>query len=160
MNFISSNLNFLLSGKQFANIRYLGAGNKTATSAIVAHTAIDTTNLRFTVVSTSLRVRGGWGGNVSYDDTGHTGNIWLSTILDAVTLDNTDKNGANAVNGVFYLASVNTIATAFWYPFYFVTLSAASHTYDMTWRTSGTAGAALTVYSSATQMIYGEIEEI
>jgi hypothetical protein len=148
-------MNFLLGSKIFLNIRYLGTGDKTlnATSANMA--AIDTTNLRFTWVSTSSRVRGGWGGYGSYDDSGHVGLAYLSTLVDGATVD------GNSANCTLYMP--HQFNNSFWYPFGYTGLTAGSHTADMCWRisTSGSPSSPLlTIKSSASIAISGELEEL
>lgn len=149
---IRDNMNFLLSQRVFSNIRYLGVSNKTISSATTTMTAIDTTNLRFTAISTSGRVRGGWGGLASYDDSGHTGNMWMSTLLDGSTIDGGSANSTAII--------LHGVTQAVWYPFGYTSLAASSHTYDMAWRTGGVSGASGTLFSDTTHEIYGELEEL
>ena len=152
---VRDNMNFLLSGKVFNNIRYLGVANKTLNATNANMAAIDTTNLRFSWVGTTGRVRGGWGGFVSYDDAGHVGNAYLSTLLDSAAVD----GGSN--NDTLYIP--HQYNSSFWYPFGFTGLTAASHAADMCWRIS-TAGSPssplITLSSTASIAISGELEEL
>lgn len=133
---VIANLTYLLSERPSQLIAYAGGANKTTTSATFA--AVDTANLRITLTLVSGRARIEAWGVCQHSDTASGAGTFLggSVIFDVIVDATTRAGGTNGL--VKILQSNNGSAMhAFHITAWFTGLSAGSHTFDLTWKTSG-----------------------
>lgn len=135
-NKVIANLVYLLSERPSQLIAYEGGANKTTTSTSFA--AVDTTNMRITLTLVSGRARiDAWGVCQHSDTATGSGSFLGGSLIFDVIVDATTRAGGT--NGLIKIKQSNNGSAmhAFHITAWFTGLSAGSHTFDLTWKTSG-----------------------
>lgn len=138
------------------NISYSPYVGNTLGSAIVSKTsgttyvAVDTVNYRINMSSNLPRYIGFWLIQCTLTNTAHTAVGNFTAFLDGVQQDLNIAGATIAIQQSYYSTTVINLTITL--PMYFTGVVPGAHNVDLYWKTDGSAGVNLTVYSSRAMM--------